>query len=59
MRQCEAREWISRYNKKIGVLGRSATLSWWHGVKFDIEKRRGKPALDDLLQRMNKERKNV
>jgi hypothetical protein len=55
MRQCEAREWISRYNKKLGVLGRFATLSWWDGVKHDIEKRRGKPALDDLVTRMRKE----
>ena len=57
MRQCEAREWISRYNKKLGVLGRFATLSWWDGVKQDIEKRRGKPALDDLVTRMRKEAK--
>jgi hypothetical protein len=55
MRQCEAREWITRYNKKLGVLGRSTTLSWWDGVKRDIEKRRGKPALDDLVARMRKE----
>lgn len=55
MRQCEAREWISRYNKKLGVLGRLATQSWWDGVKQDIEKRRGKPALDDLVTRMRKE----
>ncbi len=57
MRQCEAREWITRFNKKLGVLGRSATLSWWDGVKRDIEKRRGKPALDDLVTRMRLEAK--
>ena len=57
MRQCEAREWISRFNRNLGALGRSATLSWWDGVKRDIEKRRGKPALDDLVIRMRNEAK--
>ena len=48
MRQCEAREWIKRYRKKIGEVGSVTARSWWLQVCDDIEKRRGKAALDDL-----------
>lgn len=59
MKNCEAREWILRHKKKIGEVGSAAARSWWLQVCDDIEKRRGKAALDDLRQRMNKEKANV
>lgn len=59
MRDCEAREWIARYKKKTEAVGAVAARSWWLQVCDDIEKRRGKTALEDLRQRMNKERGNA
>lgn len=59
MKNCEAREWITRYKKKTGEVGAAAARSWWIQVCDDIEKRRGKAALDDLRLRMNKEKANV
>ena len=59
LRNCEAREWISRHKTKIGEVGSVAARSWWLQVCDDIEKRRGRPALDDLRTRMNKEKANV
>jgi hypothetical protein len=59
MKNCEAREWITRYKKKTGEVGAVAARSWWIQVCDDIEKRRGKAALDDLRLRMNKEKANV
>ena len=56
MRQCEAREWMSRYEKKAIERGSASAQSWWQGVKNDIAKRRGQPACDDLVQRMQNER---
>lgn len=59
MKNCEAREWIARYKKKTGEVGPVAARSWWMQVCDDIAKRRGQAALDDLRQRMNKEKANV
>jgi hypothetical protein len=59
MKDCEAREWMARHKTKTGEVGSVAARSWWLQVCDDIEKRRGKAALDDLRQRMNKERSNV
>ena len=59
LKQCEAREWIKRYKKKIGEVGSVSARSWWEGVKEDIARRRGKPALEDLVKRMNKEKSNA
>jgi len=59
MKNCEAREWISRYKQKTGEAGAVVARLWWTQVCDDIEKRRGKPALDDLRTRMNKEKANV
>ncbi len=59
MKNCEAREWISRYKRKIGELGSALAQSWWVGVKNDIKKRRGEEGLRDLINRMNKEKANV
>jgi hypothetical protein len=58
LKNCEAREWISRHKTKTGEVGSVAARSWWLAVCDDIEKRRGKPALDDLRTRMNKEKVN-
>ena len=58
MRDCEAREWIARYKRKIGELGSVPAQSWWEKVKSDIGRRRGEAALSDLTKRMNKERQN-
>lgn len=59
MKNCEAREWIARHKTKTGEVGSVAARSWWLKVCDDIEKRRGKAALDDLRLRMNKEKANV
>lgn len=58
MKQCEAREWIRRYRDKIGERGSVNAQSWWAQVANDIERIRGKQAIDDLRRRMNEERKN-
>jgi hypothetical protein len=58
MRQCEAREWISRYRRKAIELGSGNAQLWWEKVKSDIEKRRGYEAMQDLVTRMKKEREN-
>jgi len=58
MRQCEAREWISRYKKKTIELGFGNAQLWWAKVKSDIEKRRGTQAMQDLVNRMKKEQEN-
>jgi hypothetical protein len=59
MRDCEAREWIARHRAKTGEVGSALAQSWWEKVKSDIGKKRGDDALQDLINRMNKERANV
>jgi len=58
MRQCEAREWMSRYTKKAIEVGSGNAQLWWAKVKSDIEKRRGTEAMQDLVNRMKQEREN-
>jgi hypothetical protein len=58
MKQCEAREWISRYTKKAIEQGSGNAQLWWQKVKSDIEKRRGTEAMQDLVNRMKQEREN-
>ncbi len=58
MKQCEAREWISRYTKKAIEQGSGNAQLWWAKVKSDIEKRRGTEAMHDLVNRMKQEREN-
>lgn len=58
MKQCEAREWISRYQKKTIELGFGNAQLWWAKVKSDIEKRRGTQAMHDLVNRMKQEQEN-
>lgn len=57
MRQCEAREWIMRYRRKIGEVGSEQGRAWWERIKEDIAKRRGKAELDSLVRQMNEERR--
>ena len=56
MKQCEAREWINRYEKKAIEQGSGNAQFWWQGVKRDITKRRGEQACNDLVRRMQEER---
>jgi hypothetical protein len=48
-KDCEAREWIQRFNKKKLTIGSSKALLWWQGVCVDLERIRGKS--DTLLLR--------
>jgi hypothetical protein len=57
MRQCEAREWISRHRKKAAEIGMNAANAWWKIVIQDIERRRGTDAAAELRHLMNIERK--
>ena len=54
MTQCEAKEWIQRYQKKVMNQGRSEAFHWWQNTLTDIAKRRGHQAAKDLQNRMNK-----
>jgi hypothetical protein len=56
LKDCEAREWISRRRRKIAELGSTKALQWWKDVVSDIERRRGKEATDDLRRRMTIQR---
>ena len=57
MRQCEAREWISRHRQKAAEVGMNEANAWWKRVIQDIERRRGLEAADELRKLMNIERK--
>jgi hypothetical protein len=48
-KDCEAREWIRRFNQKKLTIGSSKALLWWQGVCVDLERIRGKS--DTLLLR--------
>ena len=56
LRECEAREWIARYQKKTGEVGFAAARSWWERMKEGISKVRGEEALRSLLKLMEQER---
>lgn len=53
MKNCESREWISRYKKKIREEGKREAFHWWTATLEDIAKRRGSQAASDLRERMN------
>ena len=55
MLQCEAREWLARYRKRMLELGKREAWGWWEQTIADIEKRRGKDAADQLRKAMNAE----
>lgn len=54
MREMEAKEWIDRFQIKRQTQGFGNTKVWWEGILDDIAKKRGKPAAEDLRQRMNR-----
>lgn len=56
LRESEAREWIARYQKKIGEVGAANALSWWRGHKEVIAKIRGEEGLRSLIKLMEQER---
>jgi len=55
-RESEAREWIARYQKKIGEVGAANAQSWWQGHKEVIAKIRGEEGLRSLINLMEQER---
>jgi hypothetical protein len=57
-KNCEAQEWLRRYQKKKSMIGSSKALLWWQGVCVDLERIRGKSDTLDLRDRMNKLRVN-
>ena len=56
LRESEAREWIARYQKKIGEVGAANAQSWWQGHKEVIAKIRGEEGLRSLINLMEQER---
>jgi len=59
MREMEAKEWIRRFQTKRQVEGLGNAKVWWEEVLNDIAKKRGKPAAEDLRQRMNRIKNEV
>jgi hypothetical protein len=57
-KNCEALEWLRRYQKKKSMIGSSKALLWWQGVLLDLQRIRGESATLDLRNRMNKLRVN-
>jgi len=55
-KDCESREWLARYKKKLLEEGKGEALVWWEKTIKDIERIRGKQAADDLRRRMNEQR---
>jgi hypothetical protein len=53
-KDCEAQEWLRRYQVKKSMIGSKKALSWWQGVLGDLERIRGESATLDLRQRMEK-----
>jgi hypothetical protein len=53
-RECEARDWISRYKLQIKERGRRAADNWWREMKEAIHKARGQDGLNILIADMNR-----
>jgi hypothetical protein len=47
-------EWKRRYIDKMKTLGKHKASTWWANTIDDMEKKRGKPFVDNLRLRMNK-----
>jgi hypothetical protein len=54
MKECEAREWITRYRKKVREEGTGEAMDWWTNTLADIAKKRGQPTADQLRDNMNR-----
>ena len=52
-RECEAREWIRLYKAYRKQHGAKETAIWWEKIKGDIAYKRGRPALETLIDDMN------
>ena len=52
MRQSEAREWKSRFDKKAMECGREEAIAWWRDTIKEIEKKRGKTEANALVERI-------
>jgi hypothetical protein len=59
MREMEAKEWIRRFQTKRQLEGLGNAKVWWEETFDDIAKKRGKPAAEDLRQRMNRIKNEV
>jgi hypothetical protein len=59
MREMEAKEWIRRFQSKHQTQGLGNAKVWWEETLDDIAKKRGKPAAQDLRQRMNRIKNEV
>lgn len=59
MREMEAKEWIKRFQSKHQTQGLGNAKVWWEETLDDIAKKRGKPAVEDLRQRMNRIKNEV
>ena len=55
--ECEAREWIKRFNAMKADHGLIAASGWWGQTIQDIEKRRGKESAQQLRDAMNRLKK--
>jgi hypothetical protein len=53
-KNCEAKEWLRRYQAKKLTIGSSKALLWWQGVLKDLERIRGESDTLDLRERMNR-----
>ena len=53
-KDCEAKEWLRRYQAKKLTIGSSKALLWWQGVLRDLERIRGESDTLDLRERMNR-----
>ena len=51
--ECEAREWIKRFNQMKADHGLKTAAGWWGRTISNIEKIRGKEAADKLRRKMN------
>mgnify|MGYP006275258641 CR=1 FL=1 len=55
--ECEAREWIKRFNTMKADHGLVAASAWWGQTIKEIERRRGQKAAQDLREAMNRLKK--
>ena len=52
-KQCEARYWLTKYQKMLKTDGKYRAREWWDKVIKDIERIRGKDGADELRGNMN------
>jgi len=57
--ECEAREWLRRFDEQKKLRGVAKANQWWVMTIKDIERRRGIEAADTLRKNMNRIRDAV